>query len=129
SMFCSQEVRVPYLNKDVIELSWKLDPGLKKKKIILKRILKEFLPEKFFLRPKMGFGIPLGEWLNGKLYDWMNDTLSKKKVVDEGFFNYNEIENLMKDNISITNNKYLLWNVITFQAWFDNFKKNKIIKL
>ena len=77
----------------------------------------------------MGFGIPLGEWLNGKLYDWMNDTLCKKKVVDEGFFNYNEIENLMKDNISITNNKYLLWNVITFQAWFDNFKKNKIIKL
>ena len=73
----------------------------------------------------MGFGIPLGEWLNGKLYDWMNDTLSKTKVVDEGFFNYDEIENLMKDNISITNNKYLLWNVITFQAWFDNFKKIK----
>ena len=32
----------------------------------------------------------------------------------------------MKDNISITNNKYLLWNVITFQAWFDNFKKIKL---
>ena len=53
----------------------------------------------------------------------MNGSLSKTKVVDEGFFNYDEIENLMKDNISITNNKYLLWNVITFQAWFDNFKK------
>ena len=70
SMFCSQEVRVPYLNKDIIESSWKLDPSLKKKKIILKRILKEFLPEKLFLRPKMGFGIPLGEWLNGKLSFW-----------------------------------------------------------
>ena len=126
SMFCSQEVRVPYLNKDVIESSWKLDQKFKEKKIILKRILNNYLPEDLFLRPKMGFGVPLGEWLTGKLHSWMHDTLDRKKIIEEGFYDYDEIFKIKENKINIINNKYLLWNVLTFQAWLDNFKKKTV---
>ena len=49
-------------------------------KIILRNILKKFVPEKLFDRPKMGFGIPLNQWLNAGLKDWVYDTLNINKI-------------------------------------------------
>ena len=71
TMHYSLESRAPFLNKKLIEsahglpLNYKLNNG--KTKIILKEILKQYLPNKFIDRPKKGFGVPIKEWLRGPL--------------------------------------------------------------
>ena len=125
SMYCSQEVRVPYLNRNVIESAWGLEKEFKQNKIILKTILNRYIPKKLFLRPKMGFGIPLGEWLNSSLKVWMNDSLEKKKLKEQGFFDVKKVKDISSLSSSVENNKYLLWNILMFQNWFDNFSKSK----
>ncbi len=123
SMFCSQEVRVPFLNLNIVNAGWSLPKEFKKNKIILKRILEQYVPNKLFDRPKMGFGIPLERWLTGCLKDWMLSTLNPKKVKEQGFFNESNLMKLLANNSAIKNNKYLIWNILMFQCWYDNYLK------
>ena len=121
SMYCSQEVRVPYLNGNVMESAWKLEKKHKENKIVLKTILQRYIPLSLFSRPKMGFGIPLGEWLNHQLRDWMNDSLEEKKLKEQGFFDIDEIKRISCSKKAVYKNKYLLWNVLMFQNWYEKF--------
>lgn len=129
SMYCSQEVRVPYLNINVVEAAWSLPKNLKKNKLILKNILQKYIPRGLFERPKMGFGIPLGTWLTGCLKDWMLSTLEKKKIIEQGYFCNDSLQKIVRDDLSINRNKYVIWNILMFQCWYDNFfLDNKVIK-
>lgn len=71
SMFYSLETRAPFLNSKLINLAYSLPEKYKitknETKIILKEILKEYVPSNLFERPKMGFGIPIGIWINQDL--------------------------------------------------------------
>ena len=71
SMYHSLEVRVPFLDHEVVEYAFKLPKKLKvdneNGKIILKKILKKYLPNNLIDRPKMGFGIPLGNFIRQEL--------------------------------------------------------------
>ena len=73
-MASSLETRIPFLNHKLIEYTWKIPNKFKfrngKTKWILRKILKNYVPENLINRPKMGFGIPLNEWLCGPLRDW-----------------------------------------------------------
>ena len=120
-MYCSQEVRVPYLNKNIVKAAWSLPKEFKKNKLILRLILEKYVPKDLFDRPKMGFGIPLEQWLTGCLKDWMFSSLNKEKLESQGYFNINFLQNVTKNNKSIANNKYVLWNILMFQVWYDNF--------
>ena len=70
SMFHSLEVRAPFLDINLTDIASNIPvkDKLKNKKLkyITKNILKNYLPEKLFERPKMGFGIPIDKWLDGK---------------------------------------------------------------
>ena len=69
----------------------------------------------------MGFGIPLERWLTGCLKDWMLSTLNAKKIREQGFFNLRCLNKLVENNNAIKNNKYLIWNILMFQCWYDNY--------
>ncbi len=124
SMASSIETRVPFLDHRLIEYSWKIPYSLKfrngKTKWILRKILKNYVPEDLTERPKMGFGIPLNDWLRGPLREWAENLLNEKKLSDEGFFNPKLIREKWEDYISNKNKLlYDLWNVLMFQAWRD----------
>lgn len=124
SMASSIEARVPFLDHRLIEYSWKIPYSLKfrngKSKWILRKILKNYVPENLTERPKMGFGIPLNDWLRGPLRDWAENLLNEKKLKEEGFFNTKIIRDKWEDYISNKNKSlYDLWNVLMFQAWRD----------
>ena len=128
SMASSIETRVPFLDHRLIEYSWKIPYSLKfrngKTKWILRKILKNYVPENLTERPKMGFGIPLDDWLRGPLRDWAESLLNEKKLSQEGYFDPKLIREKWDDYISNKNKSYHdLWNVLMFQSWRDeNYK-------
>jgi asparagine synthase (glutamine-hydrolysing) len=127
SMANSLEVRVPFLDHRVVELALSIKNNLRLKglntKYILKRAMNEFIPPELKKRPKIGFDIPLGPWLRNELKDYMLELLDKKKIEEDGIFNYEFIDKIIKDHLSKkNNNRQLLWPLIIFQNWKNIYK-------
>ena len=126
SMNYSLETRVPFLDLDVIELSRKISQEDKisknnKTKKILREILKEFIPEKLFERPKQGFGVPVSIWLKKELKDWAYDHISKETNSKHNFFNQEVVEKIFKEHVEgKVNHEYKLWYLIQFNQWYLN---------
>jgi asparagine synthase (glutamine-hydrolysing) len=128
SMSVSLESRIPFLDHRVFEFSWKLPLEMKiyknEQKYILKEILNKYVPKHLYDRPKMGFGIPLENWLKGPLRDWCEDLLSESKIEQDGYLNSKLIKNTWKNFIqSNYNNQYKIWNILMFQSWIEHNKK------
>jgi len=84
SMASSLEVRAPFLDPDVYAAAWKLPPGMRVRggvgKWALRKILYQYVPRELIDRPKMGFAIPLDDWLRGPLREWAEDLLSARSI-------------------------------------------------
>lgn len=126
AMACSLETRVPFLDHKLIEYVWKIPHSLKfrngKGKWILRKILEQYVPKNLTERPKMGFGIPIGIWLQGPLKDWAENLLNEKRLKQEGFFNPKVIRDKWMEHLSGQKNwQYDLWDILMFQAWIDEY--------
>jgi len=125
SMAVSLESRVPMLDHRVVEFAWSLPLEYKLRngigKSILRDVLYRHVPKELINRPKMGFAIPLAEWLRGPLREWAEELLNTNRLINEGFFDSNVVETYWKDHISGRRNwEHQLWSVLMFQAWLDN---------
>ena len=90
-------------------------------KWILKKVLDKYLPRSMVDRPKMGFGIPLGEWLRGPLKDWAAALIDKDRLKREGLLNSYQIHEKWEQHLSGQRNwEYHLWDILMFQAWLEN---------
>lgn len=126
SMAVSLEVRAPFLDPRVaqfaasIPLEYKLKGN--KGKYILKKAAAPLLPKEILQRPKKGFGIPIAEWLKGRLNPLMHDLLDAKRLKEQGLFDEKFVRNLMKEHeTNIASHHKQLWTLLVFQLWFDNF--------
>ena len=123
-MGASLEVRAPYLDHRVVEFVWSLPFRLKLRrgegKWILRRLLSRYAPASLIQRPKMGFAVPVGEWLRGPLKDWAEHLLTESRLREEGFFHANSIREKWEQHASGERDwQYCLWAVLMFQAWLD----------
>lgn len=126
AMANSLETRVPFLDHRVVEYAWNLPMNLKiregKGKWILREILYKHVPKKLIERPKMGFGIPLDQWLRGPLREWVLDILSPDNLSKHGLLNSVEIQTKLREHMSGNKNwQYQLWDVLMFQSWYDKY--------
>ncbi len=124
AMAVSLETRVPFLDLEVIELSALLPMEFKIRNGVTKWALREILykhvPKDLIERPKMGFAVPLAEWLRGPLKDWAESLLDEKRLHQEGFFNVEFVRSKWVEHISGSRNwHHQLWNVLMFQAWLE----------
>ena len=121
SMSSSLELRSPFLDFRLIEFmstlpsSFKVNDG--KGKVILRKILKDFLPDDLFNRPKMGFSFPLNNWILGPLGGWAQDLIFSTDYSNIDFLNQNYIKNLWHDHKQNKNKGHFLWNILMFLTW------------
>jgi asparagine synthase (glutamine-hydrolysing) len=126
SMATSLEVRVPLLDHRVVEFTAGLPESLKYRngtgKYILKKLLAQYLPARLFERPKMGFGVPIDQWLRFELKDLLLDYLSAERLKKEGLFNTDFVDKKIKEHLSgRINHQYRLWSLLMWQMWRERW--------
>ena len=128
AMAVSLETRAPFLDYRIIEFAnalpthYKIRNGMSK--WILKQVLYEYIPSKYFNRPKTGFSVPIDSWLRGPLKEWAWDLINPKKLDDEGYFNSSIIHDKWNQHQDGKGNyQYQLWNVLMFQTWLNKINE------
>ncbi len=122
SMAVALEARVPLLDHRVVEYAARLPSSLKIRdglsKWALRQVLYKYVPRELVDRPKMGFGVPIGEWLRGPLRDWAESLLDEAGMRSEGYLNAAAVRAVWREHLQGRFDwQYPLWNALTFQAW------------
>ena len=128
SMTVSLEAREPFLDYRVIEWAAQLPDKFKyfkgTKKYILKEIVHQYIPKTMMDRPKMGFAIPIEQWLMTDLKDKVEYYLGSKLIKEQGIFNSIEVEKYKRSFLSGKKeygNK--IWYMLMFQMWYEKWMK------
>jgi len=125
SMSVSLEARVPMLDHRVLEFAWRLPLHMKVRngegKWLLKQILRKYVPASMVERPKMGFGVPVGEWIRGPLRDWAENLLAEDRLQREGFLNPQLVREQWTQHLNGTSDSDdSMWPLLMFQEWLSN---------
>ncbi len=126
SMAANLEVRVPFLNHELVELAARMPPNLKlrglKRKYILKRAAEKLLPHDVVWRKKAGFGAPIRAWLRGALRPLVEDLLSEETVRQRGLFRPAEVQRIIAANLSGREDYNLqVFQLLTLELWQRTF--------
>jgi asparagine synthase (glutamine-hydrolysing) len=129
SMAANLEVRVPFLNREMIEMAARMPPRLKlrglTRKYVLKRALENVLPKEVVWRKKAGFGAPIRSWLRGPLRPLIADLLSEETVKRRGLFRPSEVKRVIDANFSGREDYNLqVFQLLGLELWFREFKIN-----
>jgi asparagine synthase (glutamine-hydrolysing) len=126
SMAASLEVRVPFLNREVVQFTNDLPLNLKLHnltgKFLLKKAMKGRLSEEIIQRPKKGFNMPVAYWLSKDLKELMLDMLSESFIDRQEFFSFPYIRQLTDEHFKHRrDNRKLLWTLFMFQMWYRTY--------
>ncbi|HIG41764.1 MAG TPA: asparagine synthase (glutamine-hydrolyzing) [Gammaproteobacteria bacterium] len=126
SMAASTEVRVPFIDKKVVELSFRIASELKIKgnqsKYVLKKVAEKWLPREIVYRPKSSFTLPLRSWMSTQLTDMVDDyVLSDNGLAGRPWFNKQALTDMVeRDRKGRNDNAQPIWHLLTLEQWFRN---------
>ncbi|MDC3208236.1 asparagine synthase (glutamine-hydrolyzing), partial [Pelagibacteraceae bacterium] len=125
AMANSLETRMPFLDHRIFEYTKTIPinylSNKSKSKILLRDILKKYIPETILERPKAGFGMPIDTWLRKPLKNWVYDTLDLSIIHNQSYLNTAFISDLLDDHMSgKANRHHEIWNILVWQNWIMN---------
>jgi asparagine synthase (glutamine-hydrolysing) len=128
SMAVGLEARAPLLDHRVIEFAWRLPMRAKVRdgagKWLLRQVLRRYVPEAMFDRPKQGFNVPIAAWLRGPLREWAGDLLASSRLREEGLLDVAMVASSWADHLSGRRDRSTeLWAILMFQAWYDTARE------
>lgn len=126
SMATGVEVRVPYLDLDVVEFAARIPASMKQRgregKWILKKAMEPLLPKDVIYRPKTGFGAPLRRWMRHELRSLLGDVLSRESLDRHGIFNPAGVRDLIEANDNgQVDASYTLLSMLCIELWCREF--------
>jgi asparagine synthase (glutamine-hydrolysing) len=129
SMANSLEVRAPILDHHIIEFSATIPSKMKfkngEKKHLLKEAFKEDLPDDILYRKKMGFSVPLAQWLRHEIMEYAEKVIFSSNNGINKYFNMDEIKILWDDHQTcVSDHSSVLWSILMFQMWWNNYMQD-----
>ena len=126
SMFYSLETRIPFLNSKVTKFASELPFEFKinnhEGKYILREVAKKYLPNQIISRKKMGFSVPLNNWIAKNSTEFINNFKNKKDMFIDLGFNYDSIiSHFTEHKIQQRNWSSFLWNLIVLERWLNRY--------
>lgn len=126
TMTVSLEGREPFLDHRVIEWAATLPNDFKyhngEKKYIVKEIVHDYIPKEMMNRPKMGFAIPISNWMNNELRDYVESYVNQKNIEEQGIFNWSYVEKIKTDFFNGKKEYDVkMWYLLMFQTWYDRW--------
>lgn len=123
AMATSLETRVPLLDPRVISFAWGLPLEDKIRgtagKWPLRAVLHRYVPPALVERPKMGFGVPVGDWVRGPLRDWSEEVLDPHQLRQDGLLDADQVRQRWDEHLSGTRDwTYALWDVLMLVSWY-----------
>ncbi|MFM7160421.1 MAG: asparagine synthase-related protein, partial [Planctomycetaceae bacterium] len=126
SMAHSLEVRSPFLDQEVAELSSRIPIAWKRQgrqgKQILLDTFADLLPPGLASRPKMGFGVPMDRWFRGALRPLLEQVLLDPRALRRGWFASTAIRQLIEEHVENRwDHSYRLWALLVLELWQQRF--------
>ncbi|MCB1881738.1 MAG: asparagine synthase (glutamine-hydrolyzing) [Gammaproteobacteria bacterium] len=126
SMAASVEVRVPFIDREMISYAMQIPGELKYRhstgKFLLKKVAEAFLPKEIVYRPKASFGAPIRSWISGALRDAVDQLLSRESVEHRGIAEYAVVKRMIdEDRKGIADHAYRIYQLLTLELWFREF--------
>ena len=126
SMAEGVEVRVPFLDLDLVDFASSIPDKFKQRrgegKWVLKKAMEPYLPNDVIYRPKSGFGAPLRKWMQNELRELLRDYLSPLSINRRGIFDSGKVQNLISRNdtgeIDVS---YTLLSLLCIEIWCRRF--------
>ncbi len=129
SMANGLEVRVPFLDKELVEFAHNIPDNLKQRGIqgkwILKKSMEGILPNEVIYRAKTGFGVPLRRWMRNELREFLGDVLSIENIRNRGLFDSTAVWKLIAENDKgKIDASYTLLSLLCIEIWCRNHIRN-----
>lgn len=126
SMAAGVEVRVPFLDLELVDFAARVPVSLKQRgrvgKWVLKKAMEPFLPREVIYRPKAGFGAPLRRWMRNELRPFVGDVLSRERLVRRGLFEPDAVQSLITRNQSgQIDAAYTILSLVCIELWCGRF--------
>ncbi len=126
SMAAGVEVRVPFLDIDLVELASRIPDSFKQRgrvsKWVLKKAMEPYLPHDVIYRPKTGFGAPLRRWMRHEFRELLGDLLSVESLRRRGHFDPQAVQRLISDNDAGRRDAaYTLFSLLCIEIWCRQF--------
>ena len=127
SMAASTEVRVPFVDTEVVRAAFSL-PGSSKVhhrsgKVVLKEVAERFLPNEIVHRPKASFSAPLRAWVNHELRPLVDDVLLSGELVKTGFLRKAALDRLISDErTGMQDRSKQIWQLLTLELWMRHMR-------
>jgi asparagine synthase (glutamine-hydrolysing) len=130
SMAAGVEVRVPFLDLDLVEYAAQIPNKYKQNrsagKWVLKKAMEPYLPHEVIYRPKTGFGAPLRRWIRFELRELLGDLLSEESLRKRSVFDSKAVHQLIKKNDSgVVDASYTLLSLMCIEIWCRQFVDGK----
>jgi asparagine synthase (glutamine-hydrolysing) len=129
AMATSLETRVPFLDRGVFDVAWRLPMSVKlhegTTKWLLRQVLYRHVPAELVERPKMGFGFPIGPLLRGPLRPWAEELLDERRLRHQGLLDPEPIQRAWQQHLRGRRDlAHELWAILALQAWLDRWTPN-----
>ncbi|QTJ51812.1 asparagine synthase (glutamine-hydrolyzing) [Dolosigranulum pigrum] len=125
SMAHSLELRVPFLDKEVMKVGEQIGSEQKitngTTKYVLRKAAEKSLPEEWFKRKKKGFPVPIKLWFQEEKYYQFVKEYFQADYVDQ-FFDREKINQLLDDHYQgVVNNARKIYTVLVFLVWYKRY--------